>query len=141
MATCEHYQSQLLDHLYDLLEPAEQEELKRHLDACPGCQAALAKAQGQQRVLARAAKSKFPGVQFRPPAEVVPAPAPTEVQPAPRRARDWGPWVVAASVLFVAGSLAVPGAWFWVQGRGHQNALRLAEERRSQLEGNLVRVR
>ena len=41
MATCEHYQGQLLAHLYDLLEEAERQELQAHLDQCAGCQAAL----------------------------------------------------------------------------------------------------
>jgi alpha-2-macroglobulin-like protein len=140
MATCEHYQSQLLDHLYDLLEPAEQEDLKKHLDTCPGCQAALARAQAHQRVLARAAKSKFPSVRFQPP-EIVPAPEPTEVQPAPRRAWDWGPWVVAASVLLVVGGLGVPGGWFWARQWGQEQVIQVALARQEALAADIHRIR
>ena len=73
MATCEHFQSQLLAHLYDLVEPDEGEELHAHLDQCVACQAALVHARDQKRLLATAAKSEFAGVTFHAPQELVPA--------------------------------------------------------------------
>src|SRR5438105_1346031 len=109
MATCETYQSQLLDYLYELLEPAEAADMRQHLEQCTACQAALARAQAHQKVLARAAKSRFPAVRFQPPTEVVPSPGPAEVVPMRRRGVNWGAWAVAASILLLLGGLGTLG--------------------------------
>jgi anti-sigma factor RsiW len=56
MPTCEHCQTTLLDYLYGLLDENETQEVREHLDVCPSCQASLEKAQGHQKLLARAAR-------------------------------------------------------------------------------------
>src|SRR5438132_1198680 len=44
MDTCGHFQSLLLDHLYEVLDEHEEGALQLHLEQCRGCQAALVKA-------------------------------------------------------------------------------------------------
>src|SRR5262249_37616702 len=79
MYACHACQAQLLEYLYDLLDEADRQALAAHLGGCPACQAALVRAQAQQRLLAAAARLEFPAVRFTPPtAEAPPAP------PAPR---------------------------------------------------------
>jgi hypothetical protein len=72
MDHCGPVQAQLLDFLYDLLEADEQRVFQEHLVQCALCQAALRDAQGQQQLLAAAARMEFPAVRFEPPPEVLP---------------------------------------------------------------------
>jgi hypothetical protein len=67
MHGCQHYQEQMLDYLYDLLEEADQQSFLAHLPGCPGCQAACERAREQQKLLAAAARHPFPAVQFSAP--------------------------------------------------------------------------
>jgi len=98
MTPCERHQAQLLDHLYDLLEAGERKDLEAHLAGCEACQGALESARRQQRLIARAAKTRFEAVRFeKPPAE--PA-TPILVLPQVRR-HTWIRWAAAASVLFL----------------------------------------
>jgi hypothetical protein len=111
MDHCGQYQAQLLDFLYDLLEGDEHRAVQDHLAHCPACQAALSHAQGQQRLLAVAAKMEFPAVRFEPPREHLPfaqRPAP----PAPVR-RTWGRWAAAAVILLALAGLGAGGSWAW----------------------------
>lgn len=55
MVTCQHYQDQLWDYLFDLVEGDEAEQLRRHLIACPACQEERVRLEDDQRALARAA--------------------------------------------------------------------------------------
>ena len=118
MDQCTVCQSQMLEYVYDLLDEDAFQSLAVHLENCTVCRAALRAAQGQQQLLATAARLEFPTVQFLPPsAEVAPAPRP---QPAtadrpvilplvrPRRRLAWRTWASAAAVLLV---LSVP-AWY-----------------------------
>ncbi|MCI0462467.1 MAG: hypothetical protein L0Z62_36415, partial [Gemmataceae bacterium] len=119
---CEHYQAQLLDYVYQLLDGADERTLLDHVQTCPACQAALARAQGQQQQLASAARLEFGDLHFCPPGEVAPAAARsdnahlTPVETAPpailplasarpahkpgRLLRTWQRLALAASVLF-----------------------------------------
>ncbi len=109
MHTCPSCQAQMLEYLYDLLDPAERQAVQDHLDACAACRAALEKAREQQNLLAAAARIEFADVHFAAPAEapaVVPMPA-----PARRKALPWRRWAAAAAVLLAVGGLAVPGWW------------------------------
>jgi hypothetical protein len=104
MVRCEQYQAQLLSYLYDLLEADEQQALREHLNRCSDCQAVLARAERQKRLLAAAAKAEFPAVHFQPPSagELVPE----EIAPAQGlvfRRRAWLGWTVAASILLLLG--------------------------------------
>src|SRR5262249_9577881 len=103
MRTCDAFQAELLNHLYDLLDDEERRDLAAHLDTCPDCQAARTALEGKRKLLAAAAKTEFPGVRFQPPAEE-PAPAaprkvslPTPVLP------KWGKWAIAAGLLLTVG--------------------------------------
>ncbi|HEV3079062.1 MAG TPA: alpha-2-macroglobulin family protein [Gemmataceae bacterium] len=135
MATCEQYQTQLLAHLYDLLEPNESQELKAHLDQCPACQAALAHARSQQQLLATAAKAEFTAVQFQPPVEIVTARPQTPVFHARSFRGSWPALAIAASILVLIG-VGAPGAWWTntylkdkqaVQAKESEYNLQLAE--------------
>jgi hypothetical protein len=140
MHDCTHYQSLLLEHLYALLDDAEDRELLDHLAACPACRASLDTARRQQHLLATAAKQAFPAVRFEAPAgeEAAPAVIPLpEPAAAPRRARRWGRWAVAAALLVAAGGLGVPAAWYghdYVQARA---AVREHAEQLARAESNV----
>jgi hypothetical protein len=127
MHGCQGCQDKLLEHLYDLLDEAEQQELSAHLAGCPACQAAQEKVRAQQKLLAAAARLQFPTVQFTPPAAEPPAPeagsagaSPSRepalgtvrpvllpVRPRLRRPVAWKRWAVAASVLLLLAGLGV----------------------------------
>jgi anti-sigma factor RsiW len=108
--TCGHCQAQLLDYLYDLLEPNEQRLVEQHLSTCAACQAALAGARGQQHLLAHAARLEFPGVRFE---------TPTSLPLSPRRPaltpvrRSWKRWAVAAGLLLALLSGGIVGVGYW----------------------------
>src|SRR5437868_12553589 len=111
MDHCGQYQAQLLDFLYDLLDGDEHRSLQEHLAHCPACQGALAHAQGQQALLAVAAKMEFPAVRFEPPREHLRFPQrPAGARPA---RRPWGRWAAAAVILLAVGGLGAAGAWSW----------------------------
>src|SRR5437764_961326 len=101
MDTCGHFQSLMLDHVYELLDEHEERALSLHLEQCTTCQAALAKAQSQQRLLEAAARLEFPQVQFTPPApRLAPAACDVSVAKPPRRTRAaWFPLAVALSLV------------------------------------------
>lgn len=139
MVTCEHVQPQLLDYLYDLLDPFEVLALRQHLDGCAACQAGLAKAQAQQRVIARAAKTKFPSVSFE-------APATLPMQPIAKAAARtkrpaWHGWALAACVLVALGGLAAPAAWYWRASSLQQQAAVENARRHDELIAQLTDLR
>jgi hypothetical protein len=103
MINCETCQSQLLHHLYGLLDAAERQALHNHLGFCPTCTAALEKARQQQQILAAAAKSEFPEVRF---SAVPQAPTLSAPRLRARQQRGWGRWAVAACILILLGSSA-----------------------------------
>src|SRR5689334_6738626 len=88
MRTCDDCSDLLLDYVYGLLEDGEAQELRAHVAACPPCQAALAEAEAQQTLLARAAQvyahvpaftapaAEAPAAAAPPAAPLTPAPAP-----------------------------------------------------------------
>src|SRR5438105_2519856 len=51
-----HYQELLWDYLYGLLDEPEVRAVRAHLESCAACRAALAEAEVQQQLLARAAR-------------------------------------------------------------------------------------
>ncbi len=107
--TREHYQDLLLDYVYGLLDQEQAEELRDHLSSCTACRTALAHAQSQQHLLARAARVIPEVPQFVAPKESAEAPAlPAEPSPmgqVTRQARSGRRyWVAgaAAAALMVA---------------------------------------
>jgi hypothetical protein len=135
MTPCERHQAQLLDHLYDLLELGERKDLEVHLAGCEACQGALESARRQQRLIARAAKSRFEAVRFeKPPAE--PA-TPILVLPQERR-HNWIRWAAAASVVFLLlGALGVLGGAYWTGAANLHRELAQVESQREVLEHRL----
>jgi hypothetical protein len=78
MHTCDQCSDLLLDHLYGLLDEGEARELRDHLAACPACRSALAQAESQQTLLARAAQVYAEVPAFSAPTAELPLePAPT----------------------------------------------------------------
>ena len=107
MTPCTECRSQMLDHLYGLLEPAESAAVAGHLRGCPSCAAELERERG---LLAAAAKSAFPEASFRPPQVVDLTAEPSrQDEPARRPNRNgWVRWVVAAGVLVAVCGAGLP---------------------------------
>lgn len=105
MPPCTQCRSQLLDHLYGLLDTADSAAVEAHLATCPECAAYAKKSSG---LLAAAAKSAFPDVNFRQPTAGEEK-ATVMVEPAnPVATRlSWLPIVLAASIMLVAGGWAL----------------------------------
>jgi anti-sigma factor RsiW len=122
MDTCGSYQEQLLDYLYDVLEGDEAQAVRQHLAACAACQEALRRAQGQQRLLATAARAEFPAVRFEAPADVLTFRAPAQTAPAPSR-RRWLRIAVAAAVLLAVAGAAIPGGVYYRDYAATQQAV------------------
>src|SRR5579883_2128566 len=110
MESCGHHQTQLLDYLYDLLEPDARRTLDEHLAGCAACQAALALARRQQGLLARAARMEFPDFRFTAPgANETAAPAVIALS----RSRPWLRWAAAAAVLLLVAGISAPAGLEW----------------------------
>ena len=116
MDRCTDYQSQMLEYVYDLLDEDAFRALGLHLEDCADCRAALRAAQGQQQLLAAAARVESAAVRFEAPVVVHPQ---TEAVPEtpvrlslvrPRRRLAWQVWASAAAVLLALGA----PAWFGV---------------------------
>jgi hypothetical protein len=124
MANCTHFQTQMLDDLYDLLEEDDRLALREHLEQCGACREALARAQSQQRLLARAAKAEFNQFRFQPPA---PKEVEEETTALPLRPahRSWRGWAIAASILVLL-SLGVPSGWWTVRYLQEETGLQQA---------------
>jgi hypothetical protein len=117
MKTCEAYQDQLLEHLYGLLEADDARALTDHLASCVPCQAALARAQAQQRLLAAAAKTEFASVHFAAPTPPPERPAvlPLRATVPGVRASGWLRWAVAAAIVLAVAGLSLPAGWYYQQ--------------------------
>ncbi len=130
MHTCTSCQAQMLEYLYDLLDAAERQAVQNHLDACPACQAELARAGEQRRLLAAAARMEFPEVRFTPPVGTPQAAAPAVVpMPLPvKKTRPWRRWAAAAAILLALGGVAAPGVWM---ERDYSHANRVVAEKQA----------
>jgi hypothetical protein len=104
MLGCHECRDRMLDHLYDVLDDADQRQFLDHVAGCPECQAALAGARAQQALLARAARLHFPDVRFTPPAD---EPAVVLFKP-PSRFRRVAAWAVAAGLLLALAGVSAP---------------------------------
>jgi hypothetical protein len=113
MFQCEQVQAQLIDRLYDLLEPDEVAAFDAHVASCASCSQALTKARQFQELVSRAAKREFPEVRFSPPPAVTPASAqPAAAAPAPpaRLLRRVKRLALAAALLLAVTAVTVPTA-------------------------------
>src|SRR5690349_12896012 len=115
MKSCDHFQAQMLEHLYGLLDGDDSRALAEHLSQCADCRAASARAEVQKKLLAAAAKAEFAGVRFQAPAPETAAPAEQPRVLTVRSRGSWVRWAVAASVLLLLGGLGVPTGIYWHQ--------------------------
>ena len=110
MLTCESSQSQLLDHLYGLLDPSETAALEVHLTTCAHCVAKRDELAKWQGLVASAAKGEFASTTFTAPVEK-PAPLVEVNEPVPYTVRAaWMRWVIAASLFLATAGLGGPAA-------------------------------
>src|SRR4051812_28654545 len=113
MRPCDECAERLLDFVYGLLEGDELQETREHLQSCADCQAALQQVQGEQSLMARAARAIDDVPEFTLPSETIetmpasaaPGPLPivgTNAKPGrPIWQRPRLAWTIAASLLFV----------------------------------------
>jgi hypothetical protein len=113
MHGCNGCQELMLEYLYDLLDSADHQALEAHLAGCAACQSVLQKVQGQQHLLAAAARLEFPAVIFQPPEPAREEPPTLPLPAAPERPRVrsvrlvWHRLALAASLLLALGGSAV----------------------------------
>lgn len=146
MWTCNDCQSQTLDHLFGLLDEAQEREFQTHIVGCPHCAAALRKEREFHGLICQAAKQSFPAVSFAAPqAAEAKAIAPnvpvtplatgkvkTGIQPKvkPTSGKEpgkWTKWMVAASLVIGATALFIPAAGQylgWKERAAQANALK-----------------
>jgi hypothetical protein len=136
MATCRHFQAQMLDRLYDLLDAADARALDLHLSACPACKTAMGEAERVQRLLAAAAKTEFPNVRFQAPAAGADVARAATTAAAPLRRSFWrqASLAVAACLLL---ALGIPAVGHLATARRQQDALTLAESRVAERQQSL----
>lgn len=128
MDRCGQYRDQLLDYLYDLLEPEVQQSLSEHLNTCALCQSGLAQARQQQHLLASAARLSFPHFRFA-------APQPNQAG----RERliqlpnwRWGRWAAAAAILLLVGGASIPVVGVLQRHRQLESSVETAKARHDQ---------
>lgn len=136
MNPCDQYQVYLLDYLYDALEETERQALQQHLGQCSACQAALEQARRHQRLLAQAAKVRFPSVRFEEPSPVIKTASQVAAKPL-GRSRSWLGWAVAAAVL---GGLGLPAAWLGFEYHRRYQAVKIAEARQAEASRELAEL-
>src|ERR1051325_6878242 len=102
--TCGHCQHALFDYVYGLLEDQELQQVREHLNSCPGCQSALDKVQAQQNLLARAARAITEVPEFALAQEPAAVPQTCTAEPAHAASKSPGgrswwrrPWVAWAT--------------------------------------------
>src|SRR5438477_359086 len=134
MTSCDQIRTQLLEHLYDLLEGEDGRALKVHLGHCSNCQAELGRAREQMTLIAAAAKQEFPSVQFALPLEKTSEVSKTlELFRAPRR---WGiRWAVAAAVLLAVTGVGVAATIYWRQQAQVTQADNILRQAKDELAG------
>jgi hypothetical protein len=130
MLSCETCQTQLLHHLYGLLEDGDRQAMAAHLGTCANCQTALETARRQQSMLAVAAKSEFPDVRF--------APVPQSAQLVPtiefrekEQSQTWLRWAVAACILVLLGGA---GTFAGIAWNGYRNEVHRARDELARAE-------
>ncbi len=118
MINCERCTDLILDYLYDLLDSADADAVRSHLEQCPECEQELQESQDQQRLLAKAARIYGRVPEFQLPERTTTTaitkeetlPTPTvekETQAKPQKSSRWT-WVwisVAAAVLIAMGTV------------------------------------
>lgn len=97
----------VLNWLYGLLDPAEAADVAANVAADPDWTAARDRVTKARGLMAAAAKSAFPAVQFRPPAEPVATPARQKAVRASMLS-VWTKWAVAASLLLAFAGFGAP---------------------------------
>src|SRR5437773_5489900 len=114
MMSCEQVRSQLLEHLYDLLEAEQVRALDNHLRGCGNCQTELGHAREQMALIAAAAKEEFPKVQFVPPTDKTSEGF--KAWGASGASRRWGNRrAAAAAILLVVVGVSAPASIYWCQ--------------------------
>jgi len=102
MMTCEQSEQLLLDYLYGLVEGDEARALEEHLRNCRSCTDARYRMERWQKLLATAARDRFPAVHFAPPRfQQLPVARSAVPQMAASQASGsfrWLAWAIAAAI-------------------------------------------
>src|SRR6516165_8993399 len=144
MTRCEHYQAQLLEHLYGLLSADDSLALIEHAGQCDDCRAALGKADLQKKLLGAAAKSQFAGVRFQAPSPEVAAAKTGPAGSGSARPFAWRRWAVAAAILLALTAIGVPSGHYVGGFVGAQRELKVASAKLEHLrveEADLIAQR
>ena len=102
MSSCETCRSQLFAYLYDLLEPAQRQDVDTHLRDCARCRMELDSCKEQRAELAAAVKGSFADVVFKPPRVLAQPRKPAVLASrGPRRPWFLNRWAMAAAALLL----------------------------------------
>jgi putative zinc finger protein len=144
MYRCEDWQDKLLDYLYGALEPKEESAVRDHVRLCAACTSALAEAEKDKLLLARAAQVYRSLPPFAAPAEEAASAAPAGAVPETtlpmpvRSPMRPGRWMFAAAAVL----LAIVGLTVWHQsGLGERRAgLALARRHFEDIDARLAQA-
>src|SRR5882724_13721631 len=117
MAICEPFREQPLDFVYGLCDETEAQAFRAHLEICSSCRDALIRAEGQRKLLGRAALAvgaeevpvfhrpavAAPALHEEAPA-TLPFAAPAPMRRAPRY-RRWLACAAAAAIILAVGTV------------------------------------
>ena len=135
----EHYHEQLWDYVYGLLDEADVQSVRAHIETCSACHAALNKVEAGQQTLARAARVIQDVPLFHVPGHSEDPAAPATIaftsvpasMPAPRQGHQRRYWLaVAAAAVLLAAAVGV--------NHFYQSELQLHEAQVAKVRGDIA---
>src|SRR5437762_2186965 len=106
----EHYDELLWDYVYGLLDQAQAEEVRAHVEACVDCMSALAQAEAHKQLLSRAARVVVSVPAFSAPGFSAPG---QDIAPAPSAREEAEPKDAPGAAPTLPMAAGKPARWPW----------------------------